>query len=206
MSKISFIYFDVGGVVIKDFSDTNKWLEMKNRIGITSDRHEEFDRIWQEYRGQIAIDFDVDNFTQIIKKELKIQIPEAYSMLQDFVDNFEQNSLIWPLLGKLKQKNKIGLLTNMYPRMFEGISQKGLLPPTEWNVIIDSSVVKLQKPDKEIYLHAQKMTGVPHEEILFIDNQQKNLDAAKELGWQTFLYDSRDYEQATRALSKFLGL
>jgi|TARA_Y100000310_G_C20153683_1_gene565933 hypothetical protein len=29
-----FIYFDVGGVVIRDFSGTNKWEELRRSIGI----------------------------------------------------------------------------------------------------------------------------------------------------------------------------
>ena len=34
IKKLSFIYFDVGGVVIQDFSGTNKWSQLKRELGI----------------------------------------------------------------------------------------------------------------------------------------------------------------------------
>lgn len=33
MSKISFVYFDVGGVMIQDFSDSPKWEGMMDVMG-----------------------------------------------------------------------------------------------------------------------------------------------------------------------------
>ena len=32
---IKFIYFDVGGVLVRDFSKSNKWQELVNEIGIS---------------------------------------------------------------------------------------------------------------------------------------------------------------------------
>ena len=43
MSKISFVYFDVGGVVVKDFSDTNHWQNLKLYLGITANLEDQFD-------------------------------------------------------------------------------------------------------------------------------------------------------------------
>lgn len=31
---IKFVYFDIGGVVVKDFSGNNKWNEMKKFMGV----------------------------------------------------------------------------------------------------------------------------------------------------------------------------
>lgn len=94
----------------------------------------------------------------------------------------------------------------MYPRMLDAIKEAKLLPPTSWDATVDSSIELVQKPDHEIYVLAQKMAGVPHEEILFIDNTQKHLDAAKTLGWQTLFYDSCDYEKSTASLKNSFQL
>ena len=41
-------------------------------------------------------------------------------------------------------------------------------------------------------------------EILFIDNSQKHLDSAKQLGWQTFLYDPSDTKKSSEELIKVI--
>ena len=87
--------------------------------------------------------------------------------------------------------------------MFDDIKNKGLLPPVEWEITIDSTKVGLQKPDPKIFDLAQKQSGVNNSEILFVDNNQKNIDAAEKFGWQTFYYDSSNYKESCRKLNQF---
>ena len=42
MSKISFVYFDVGGVILLDYSGTNKWVEMQRGLGINPELDAKF--------------------------------------------------------------------------------------------------------------------------------------------------------------------
>jgi FMN phosphatase YigB (HAD superfamily) len=58
----------------------------------------------------------------------------------------------------------------------------------------------------EIYQIAQEKAGVPAKEILFVDNRQKNIDGAKKVGWQTFFYDSKDYNKSSHDLGNFLNI
>jgi len=51
-----------------------------------------------------------------------------------------------------------------------------------------SNQVGLCKPDIEIYKRVDSFLPVG-EEVLFIDDQEKNLKSAKALGWQTLLAD-----------------
>lgn len=166
-NNIKFIYFDVGGVVIKDFSGTNKWEELKVELGIPKDKSQEFEDIYDLYQDEI-------NTT----REIEIA----------------------------KSKYKIGLLTNMYPNMLPEIKRAGLLPDVEFDQIIDSSVEKVQKPYKEIYELAEKRCGFKGDEILFIDNSQKHLDSARQLGWQTFLYDPTDTKKSSEELMNIIDL
>ena len=85
------------------------------------------------------------------------------------------------------------------------IKERELLPKVKWDAIVDSSVVGLRKPDEEIYERAEREAGVKGEEILFIDNMAKNLVMAEKRGWETFLYNSADYEQSNKELREFLG-
>ncbi len=134
------------------------------------------------------------------------QIDPQFSLLNYFIDNFEVNTNLWPIIDKLQLTTKTGLLTDIYIGMLNKIFAKKLIPNTNWHTIVDSSVEGVRKPMPEIYTLAAERAGVPADEILFIDNRQKNLDGAKLAGWQTYLYDSSNYDQANRDLARFLKL
>lgn len=186
---IKFVYFDVGGVLIKDFSKTDKWERMKKDLQITDPN---FDIWFDKLEMQLCLG--------------KATFEGTMLNLNDFVSRFEVNKSIWPAVKMVKKKYKIGLVTGMYPGMLDAIKTKGLLPNVNWDVVIDSSVVGMKKPDKNIFELAQKEAGVKTEEILFVENSSKNIDTAKSLGWQTFLYDSGDYEKSSQELLKFIGV
>ena len=201
---IKFVYFDVGGVVIKDFSGTKKWQVFKKLISVKEKDNKEFDQLYDEYeKEELNLTRHVDTLIPIFAKKFGINFPPGFSMFKYFIEHFEENHSLWPILKRIKKTCGIGLLTNMYIGMLDDIKNKRLLPPIEWDVIIDSTRVGLQKPDPKIYELAQKQCGVDNEEILFVDNSQKNIDAAKKLGWQTFFYDSSEHKESCKKLSKF---
>lgn len=201
---IKFVYFDIGGVTIKDFSDSNKWRELQKSLGVPLEKADMFLTVWNRHKNRECIDYDVDDTLPELQKELGLSIPNTVSILQGFIDRFEKNKSIWPVIELIRKKVRFGLLTNMYPRMLSKIEEKNLLPPVKWDLIIDSSVVKLQKPDPKIFTYAQKKTGVNGNEILFIDNQEKHLKAAQKCGWQTFHYESADYEKSSEELEEYM--
>lgn len=203
-SMISFIYFDLGGVVIKDFSASDKWDLMLTDLGISGHQRQAFDVLWQEHAPWLCVDKDVDDLIPLMQSQLGLNLPPHYSMLNDFISHFEPNHSLWSLVASLQLKVKLGLLTNVYPRMFMKIKAAHLLPPIKWDDIIDSSVVKLQKPDPKIFELAQKQAQVPAQDILFIDNTQEHLYAAQTLGWQTFFYDSSNYEKSSHKLNRYI--
>lgn len=186
---IKFVYFDVGGVVIKDFSETNKWQEFLTATGMSEED-------WEiNYGGKI----DVGIFPENPK------IPYD-KLLSGFVDRFEINSSIWPIIAKTKENYPVGLLTNMYPRMLDLIRSHNLLPKINWDVIIDSSIEKVAKPDPKIFEIAQNKAGVPGKEILFIENSEGHVKSAEKFGWRTFWYDSKNYEDSSSKLQAFLKI
>lgn len=201
---ISFVYFDLGGVVIDDFSGNNKWRELQHELGISASNVEAFEKLWKQYAPELCIDRDVETLVPILAKELGLQLPKDYSLLNGFVKRFYANPEIWPVVERLKLKTRVGLLTNMYPRMFEAIERKHILPDVAWDIVIDSSLELLQKPDRKLFKLAEKRARVPHDEILFVDNGSEHIKEAKAFGWQTFLYDSSNHRAAVRDLDNFL--
>lgn len=200
---IKFVYFDIGGVVVKDFSGTDKWAVMKDVMGVRKEFDKDFDQLYNKYElEELNLTRNVDTLIPIFIKKFGMNFPPGFSMFKYFIDHFEQNRSLWPIVKKVKKTYGVGLLTNMYIGMLEEIQKRGLLPPFEWDVVIDSTKVGLQKPDTKIYKLAQKQSGIDSGEILFVDNSQRNIDVAKELDWQTFFYDSSDMEKASNELLK----
>ena len=206
MSKTKFVYFDIGGVMLRDFTNTNKWAEMKKDLGVNKENEEIFDSIWQRHRSRICIDCDIDTIIPEFEKEAGIVFPKDYSMLEDFVDRFDPSPSIWLVIDKVKDNYKIGLLTNTYPLMLDMIRAKNKFPKYDWEVIVDSSLVGFQKPESEIYEIAEERSGLKPEELFFIDNLSKNTNAAKKRGWKVFHYDDQNPEKASKELISILNL
>jgi FMN phosphatase YigB (HAD superfamily) len=204
-NKISFIYFDVGGVVIKDFSKTDNWNLMLVEWKIPEDRLSELNKRFDEFEKEVCVGRDVEEFLPILKSEFGVKLPENYSLLENFVKRFSKNEGLKKLLKNLEKKYNLGLLTNMYPGLLAAIQERKLLPEVGWKVVIDSTVVKCRKPDEKIYELAQKEAAAEGEKILFVDNKMENFEVPKRWGWQTFYYDSADYERSSAELEKFLG-
>lgn len=200
---ISFVYFDVGGVVIQDFSGTNKWNEMLSDMGVNENNIEKFMRVWNRYKDRININIDADTLIPVFEKEVGLRFPDGYSFLLDFVNRFEINKSIWPVIDEIRVHCRVGLLTNMYPRMFEAIKTRGLIPNIRSWVVIDSSIEKVAKPSKKIFEIAQEKAKTRKDEILFVENSPQHLKAAQGFGWQTFLYDSAHPDISSHNLSLF---
>ncbi|MEK9179475.1 MAG: HAD family hydrolase [Patescibacteria group bacterium] len=197
---LNFVYFDVGGVVIKDFSKTNKWNELQDELGITSEKKPQFEKFWRSHESERCIGGDVEELIPLLNKELGLSIPSNYSLLDGFVKRFEQNTSLWPAIERIKQSCRVGLLTNMYPRMLPEIIKRNLLPPVEWDIIVDSSIEKCQKPEPKIFEIAEYKARVRGNKILFVENSEKHIEAAKKRNWHTFLYNPADTHKSNEAL------
>jgi len=205
--SIKFIYFDVGGVAILDFSKTNKWQEMTQALGINEPNRKRFDEIFNEFEPEICVSKkSLDEFLRTVASELELSLPADYSMLDDFVDRFEANQNLHPILNKLSEHYQLGLLTNMYPDMLDRIKKRSILPPIEWGVVIDSSVEGIRKPQDEIYKLAEEKSGFEGGRILFVENSAMHVNAAKKRGWQTLLYDPSDISGSNKELEMKLDL
>lgn len=94
------------------------------------------------------------------------------------------------LVRKLKDLGfKIALLSNANHAFFE---RKVYTEFPEFRGLFDtiviSSMVGMVKPDPDIYYHTLKQIGAKPNEAIFIDDVQKNVDAAVALGMHGYLF------------------
>lgn len=75
-----------------------------------------------------------------------------------------------------------------------------------FDLVLESSVVGLRKPDPRIYALATKELGVPAHKTVFLDDIGANLKAAKAHGWATIKVEIGMVRDAIAQLADALGL
>jgi HAD superfamily hydrolase (TIGR01509 family) len=204
-SGVSFIYFDLGGVLLIDFSGNDGWESLASDLGLNKDQANKLDKIWDNWDEDLCAGrMDLKELVEKFRK--LVDIPVGYDLYKEIITRFDPNQFIKPLIDETLRQKRIGILSNAYPNMIKGVMDKKLIPLVDYSVIVDSSVVGYSKPEKEIYKLSESRAGVDPSNILFVDNLQKNLDPARHRGWKTFLYDPKNPEESTKKLANYLYL
>ncbi len=106
-------------------------------------------------------------------------------------------------LSLQKEGFKLGILSNM-PYEFLDLYEQTIPLFTHADFACFSCRVKLIKPEPEIYKVALNGLGIKPEEAVFFDDIQVNVDAARKLGINAFLWTNleqgkKDWEQITKS-------
>ena len=102
---------------------------------------------------------------------------------------FYPEPVILQLIEDLKSAGyQVGLLSNVWPLSEKYIRANGWYEYFDQTTL--SCLLGVAKPDVEIYKIAQEKSQVSAAEILFVDDQQRNIDAAKDFGMQTMVAKS----------------
>lgn len=89
-----------------------------------------------------------------------------------------------PVLERLRRLRPLGVISNFYGNVDRLLDEAGLLPLFE--VVLDSNVEGLSKPDPEIFHLAARRLGLPGHEILHVgDSFPKDVLGAHAAGWKT---------------------
>ncbi len=103
--------------------------------------------------------------------------------------------------NELGKKYPLALLSNSESSYLRNILIEKDLEKL-FDVILISSEISVAKPDREMFEIALNKLGITPEEAVFIDDQQKNIEAAKALGIKGIRF--QDLEQLKKDLSKLL--
>ncbi|HSW79183.1 MAG TPA: HAD family phosphatase [Candidatus Saccharimonadales bacterium] len=107
----------------------------------------------------------------ISREQLMIEL-DSYRIL---------NQEILPLMGKLGENYQIGLLSNASSTFLRRLLREHELEPYFHHIVI-SSEVGMIKPSPEIFEHILTKMKVGPKEAIFIDDNDKNVEAAEKLG------------------------
>ena len=184
---------------MKDFTCSKRFFKLMKRFNVPKKYWKKAHKLYKK----VNLDIDkgiypTEYLKELFAKELKIQLPEQPSMLEEFVNLFKPNIPMHALVKLTACKTPVGLLTNMHIGMLDLIKKRQLIPNIRWKTVVDSSKLGTAKPEKKIFEIAIKKAKFPASEILFVDNKQENIEVAQELGMQTYLYDSCHYNKSAK--------
>jgi len=178
------ILFDLGGVIINWNDD---WLYDE----ITSQLKHPFEKIKSKYNANLCNLFE----SKINESEFWDLVLGSDNIIDDKIISktfLKKSSINYDFLNFAKSLKTtgqlIGILSNLTPETSTCI-QKNLLEDFDYHFYSNS--IKLSKPNPEIYQYVCEQ--INSQKILFIDDKQENLDAAKVFGMETLLFTSKDF-------------
>lgn len=198
---VKFIYFDIGGVLLRVrpfFEDLAEKTGVKTKTLIKS--WGQFDavscrglktgqQVWQEYVNEL----NISNLESV-----------------DFVSAFTETATViqetHKLANQLENKFPIGLLSNIqYGVMAENL-KRNKLPDINYAAVIESCAIGYVKPEPEIYQIAQYSANTPPKHILFIDDSIKYVTAAKDQGWQGITFNENNPGKSIQEIKAYLKI
>lgn len=118
---------------------------------------------------------------------IKAILFDCYGVVLDVYTNEQQSGVIG-LIASLKDRYKLGLVSNVSHRAsIERHFKPGELDAL-FNTVVASGEVGYEKPQPQIYQRAADQLGVQPEECLFVDDIGRFCEGAAAVGMQTVLF------------------
>lgn len=196
------IIFDIGNVLV-----SFAWKETMEELGFTPECIDILDKgfinnsLWDE------LDLGVKAENDVIETACK-----AFPQYSQNIKLFWENNLMsirpydyseaW--LKDLKNRGyNVYLLTNYPDTLFKKSVENAFPFYSYTDGEIVSSRVKIRKPDKKIYEALFSKYNLRPEESIFFDDRAVNIDGAKAVGLNAFLFET--FEKAENTIKDFGG-
>lgn len=121
---------------------------------------------------------------------------------QHLIDVYESsdipNQKVFDMVKKLKKRYKLGLVSNSIIEMTEFTKKSRDL--SAFDATVFSSDIRIMKPDERIFEIILKELNLKPNECIFVDDRERNVKIAKELGWKGIVF--KNAEQLEEELRK----
>lgn len=184
---IKAVIFDFFGVICSD----GYWKSVKKGFS----RPEKFGELSHEAsRGVLS-------WQQFLSK-LSNETGRSGEELEALFEKEQINPELLSYINDLHNKYQTALLTNASHEYIKSLTDKVELSDI-FDEIIISSEIGLAKPDPKIYHYALEKLNVKPGESVFVDDTVKHIDAAKNIGINSILY--QDFPQFKKKLEVILA-
>ena len=179
---IKAILFDFGGVisVYGRFRPFSEYFAKKHNLN-AEQVHDIIHASWEPARlGKTKPEEFWESIAKLSGQDWK-------EIRQEYIDFHGFRPEMLELIKKLHKHYKIGLLSNQIKDWMCQVIEKYDLAP-HFDAFIISYNEGKAKPDPAIYITAAERLGVKPEECLFIDDLEKNIPSAIEIGMKAILF------------------
>jgi epoxide hydrolase-like predicted phosphatase len=133
---------------------------------------------------------DDRSFRQEMSRRYRLTDLEFHALLARIVDKYAPFLPLWERLPELRKRYRLGIINNgtflTYPLMDArfGLSRS-------FDLFISSAQEGVCKPDARIYRRACERLGLVPDQCLFMDDAEKNIIGARQIGMQTIHWPER---------------
>ena len=199
-NRVKFIYFDVGGVILR-------WRKVLYNIAeIHNKAFSDVEAVFSKHdtiagKGVIS----AQQMWERMCKDLDIVERKVTDFAMLNMQSFTPITETHELLHNLVKIIPLGIITNAYLGFFNLGIKHGHVPDIPYSVVIESCNIGMIKPQPEIFAHAQKAAKVSANHILFVDDYKENILAARAMGWRALLFDTENPEKSIRKIRELIA-
>lgn len=185
-NMIKAIAFDFGGVI--EIKDGNLFQEIAEYLQISL---EDWERVYSSLNHMHNTgEKKGDEVVALTAKEFNAS-DEQISYINDLILKIRKtkkiNYELLEIIRKLKERNyKVGLLSNNSVNLNKKLQDENITGI--FDVIVISGDVGFQKPQPEIFKILSDRLGVKLNELIFIDDTEKSLEGAENIGYTPILF------------------
>jgi putative hydrolase of the HAD superfamily len=215
MTQSKGLLLDFGSVIMKSFFETRRPFETlldlaPGALAWGGPFAPEDDTAWQR---MLAGEISERDYWQLRAAEAGRMIGQEWT-IQDFcrkqneipLDDVLRPQALALMRDAKREGRKLGILTNEL-ELFHGTEWlEGMPFLADMDTIIDATHTLILKPDPRAYRLALEGLGLPAGQIVFVDDQIKNVRGAQAMGIHAIHLDVTEPDSAFAAARRMLGL
>jgi putative hydrolase of the HAD superfamily len=132
-----------------------------------------------------------EEFEQALASKLVLETGGPVASVGLLARMFAESSLDEAMIALFRQLHAGGVPTGMLSNSWGGGYPRELFPEL-FDAVVISSEVGMRKPEPRIFRHAADLLGLPPSEIIFIDDIERNVAAAEQIGFTGILHSASD--------------
>lgn len=181
---IKAVIFDFGKVIVSH-DPLRVYSGFEKRVGLPEGFVNNYsDKNWDAI---VLGDISLEKFLSDMKESSGQKDLDFFEIwTEERVKNRETNIELIELIKKLKKNYLVGILSNASAGRVAADEKIGIYK--DFDFVLLSCREHLQKPDPKFYELALEKANAKPEEVVFIDDEQANIDSAKKLGIHAILY------------------